>query len=186
VREVVAAAAAFADGRWRWAMKTRHPNPRLAKTYRTYTVVEVAELYDIHRNTVREWIKRGLPTIDDRRPLVVRGHDLAAFLVARRSRKKRTCQPGELYCVRCRAPRTPAGDMADFEPVSATVGNLIGICPVCDCLMNRRVNVAKLGAVSGKLEVTPTQGPSRIGDSPEPSVNSDFTREPETYAKSQP
>lgn len=146
---------------------------------------EAAALFGVHRNTVRDWIKRGLPTNDERRPALILGRDLAAFLLARRLKNKRTCQPGELYCVRCRAPRTPAGDMAEYRPLSATLGNLIGICPCCDCLMYRRVNVAKLGAVSGKLEVTPTQGPSRIGDSPEPSVNSDFTREPEGHAKTQ-
>ena len=144
-------------------MRSRHPNHRLAKIHRSYTVEEAATLFGVHRNTVRDWIRRGLQTNDERRPALILGRDLAAFLVARRLKNKRTCQPGELYCVRCRATRTPAGDMADYQPLSTTSGNLIGICPVCDCLMNRRVNAAKLGTVSGKLEVTITQGPERIG-----------------------
>lgn len=167
-------------------MATRHPNHRLAKIHRSYTVEEAAALYGVHRNTVREWIKRGLPTIDRRRPLLILGRDLAAFLLARRTRNKRPCQAGEIYCVRCRAPRTPAGNMAEYRPVTSTLGNLIGICPSCDCMMYRRVNVANLDAVGGGLEVTLAQGPSRIGESTEPCVNSDFRRERGSHAKAQP
>ncbi|MEO7863683.1 MAG: helix-turn-helix domain-containing protein, partial [Nitrospirales bacterium] len=42
-------------------MRTRHPNPRLVKIHRNYTVEEIANLFGIRRNTVREWVKRGLP-----------------------------------------------------------------------------------------------------------------------------
>ena len=75
-------------------MGKRHPNPRLAKIHRNYTVDEVACLFGIHRNTVREWIKRGLPTSDDRRPMLILGRDLLAFLQARRTKNKRPCQAG--------------------------------------------------------------------------------------------
>lgn len=158
-------------------MATRRPNPRLAKVHQTYTVEEVARLYGIHRNTVRQWIKRGLPTIDRERPALVRGGDLAAFVRARRLRNKRTCQPGEIYCVRCREPRKPAGNMADYEPVTPALGSLIGICPSCDAVMYRRVNLAKLEQVRGQLEITTPQAPARIGESTKPSVNCDFRRD---------
>ena len=58
-------------------MPKRHPNPRLAKIHRNYTVEEVAALFDIHKNTVREWVERGLPTNDDRRPMLIPGRVLA-------------------------------------------------------------------------------------------------------------
>ena len=76
--------------------------------------------------------------------MLVHGVDLAAFLHARRVKNKQTCQPGELYCVRCRVPRTPAGDMAEYRASTSVLGNLTGICPFCDYLMNRRVNPTKL------------------------------------------
>jgi Helix-turn-helix domain len=138
-------------------MSKRHPNPRLAKIHRSYTVEEVARLFGVHRNTVRAWVKLGLPTNDDRRPMLILGRDLVAFLCARRAKNKRTCKPGEVYCVRCRAPRVPAGNMADYQPVTETLGNLIAICSDCEAMMYRRVSLAKLEQVRGKLDITMPQ-----------------------------
>ena len=76
-------------------MARRHPNPRLAKIHRSYTVEEIASLYGLHRNTVREWIKRGLPVCDDRRPQLVLGRDLAKFLETRRTRNRHIVKRGE-------------------------------------------------------------------------------------------
>lgn len=155
-------------------MAQRLPNPRLAKIHRSYTVEEVAQLYGVHRNTVRQWIKQGLPICDDRRPVLILGSELAAFLTLKRTRNKRPCKPGEIYCVRCRAPQTPALGMADYEPLTATGGNLIGLCSKCDGMMYRRVNRARLSAVAGILEVRFTRGQERIDESNNPSVNSDL------------
>ena len=155
-------------------MRKRHSNPRLAKIHRNYTVDEVATLFGIHKNTVREWVKRGLPTNDGRRPMLILGRDLVAFLSARRAKNKRTCLPGEIYCVRCRAPRVPAGDMVDYVPVTATLGNLVAICSTCETMMYRRVSLAKLAQVRGTLDVTMPQAVEHIVDSARPTVNSDL------------
>ena len=155
-------------------MGKRHPNPRLAKIHRSYTVDEVARLFDVHRNTVRQWVKHGLPTNDGRRPILILGRDLVAFLRARRAKNKQSCQPGEIYCVRCRAPRSPAGGMVDYEPVTRTLGTLIAMCSACETMIYRRVSLAKLEQVRGGLDVTMPKAPSHIGESAQPFVNSDF------------
>jgi excisionase family DNA binding protein len=153
----------------------RLPNPRLAKVHRSYTVEEVARLYGVHRNTVRQWIKRdGLPVCDDRRPVLILGSELAAFLTRKRTQNKRPCKPGELYCVRCRVPQSPALGMVDYNPLTATGGNLIGLCPLCGGMMYRRANLARLAAATGKLEVRFTQARQRIDESNSPSVNCIF------------
>jgi Helix-turn-helix domain len=158
-------------------MTKRHPNHRLAKIHRNYTVDEIAKRLGVHRNTVREWVKRGLPTSDGKRPMLILGRDLGGFLHARRLKNKRPCQPGEVYCVRCRAPKNPAGEMAEYQAVTAALGNLVGICPTCECMMYRRVNLAKLEQVRGELDITIPQAVARIGESFEPSVDSDFRKE---------
>lgn len=155
-------------------MGKRLPNPRLAKIHRSYTVDEVAGLYGIHKNTVRDWVKRGLPTTDDRRPMLILGKDLAAFLQSKRTANKNPCRTGEIYCVRCRVPRPPAGEMAEYRALTPTSGNLIGICPSCDSMMYRRVNFAKLTLISGDLEVSLPQALQHIDESPNPSVNCDL------------
>ena len=155
-------------------MKKRLHNPNLAKIHRNYSVDEIATLFGVHRNTVRAWVKRGLATSDDRRPMLILGRDLVAFLQAQRAKNKRTCQLGEIYCVRCRAPKAPAGAMADYEALTATQGNLIAICPDCETLIYRRVSLAKLAQVRGKLDITFPQALRHIDESLQPSVNSDF------------
>ena len=155
-------------------MAQRLPNPRRAKIHRSYTVEEAAQLCSVHRNTVRQWIKQGLPVCDDRRPTLILGSELAAFLVRKRTRNKRPCKAGEIYCVRCRIPQSPALGMADYEPLTATTGNLIGLCPKCSGMMYRRVSRARLAAAVGNLEVGFTRGQERLDESNNPSLNSDF------------
>ncbi len=166
-------------------MRKRHPNHRLVKIHRTYTVEEVAKLFSIHRNTVREWIKRGLPLNDHKRPMLILGRHLAVFLQARRIKNKQKCSPAEIYCVRCRVPRNPAGNMADYQPITATLGDLVGICPCCDSMMYRFVNLGKLEQVRGNLEISMPLALLHIGDSTHSSVKSDLRRELVIHGRAQ-
>jgi len=136
-------------------------------------VEEIAEHFGIHKNTVRLWIKQGLPIIDDRRPFLASGLDLANFLQARRGKPKQSCGPGFIYCVKCRTPKTPALKMVDYVPITATAGNLRGLCPDCETLIHRRVNLLKLDLIRGDLEVTLPQAERHIRERPAPSVNCD-------------
>jgi len=155
-------------------MRKRHPNHRLVKIHRNFTVEEIADLFSIHKNTVRAWVKAGLATSDDKRPMLVLGHDLVAFLKGRRAKNKHTCKAGEMYCVRCRAPKRAGGDMAEYSPVTEKFGNLIAICPDCNLIMNRRVSLAKLGQVCGNMDISFPQVQQHIVESAKPTVNSDF------------
>ena len=155
-------------------MKKRHPNHRLVKIHRNYTVEEIADLFGIHKNTVRGWVKVGLATSDNKRPMLILGSDLVTFLQMRRKRNKKTCKPGELYCVRCRAPKPAGDDMAEYSPVTEKIGNLIAICPDCDSIMNRRVSLARIGEMCGKMDISFPQALQHIVESIKPTVNSDL------------
>jgi len=157
-------------------MRKRRPNYRLVKIHRSYTVEEAARLFGTHKNTVRAWVKAGLPTCDSKRPTLVLGRDLAAHLQARRTKNKRPCQPGEIYCVRCRVPKRPAGDMADYQPITASLGNLIGICPDCEGMIYRRASMAKLPEIQGNLDITFSEAERPLNKSNLPSVNSDLSQ----------
>lgn len=147
-------------------MPATRPNPRLAKIHRSYTVEEIAKLYGVHRNTVRAWIGCGLPTIDQRRPVLVLGSDLANFLMGRRAKNMRPCGPGEIYCVRCRVPRAPAGGAVRYHPLTPTQGNLVGLCGCCGAGLNRRVSLAKLPQVQGGLSVVLPQTVKEVEQRP--------------------
>lgn len=167
-------------------MPATRPNPRLAKIHRSYTVDEIAKLYGVHRNTVRAWITRGLPKVDERRPVLVLGSHLAAFLEARRTVNKRPCGPGEIYCLRCREPRHPAGGVVSYHPLTPTQGNLVGRCGCCGAGLNRRASLAKLPLFQGDLQVTVQQAPGHIDESPQPSLNSDFNPDGQDHANASP
>lgn len=155
-------------------MGTRNHNHRLVKIHRTYTVDEMATLFGTHRNTVRGWFGKGLTTIDQRRPVLVSGRVLVDFLRSRRAANKRPCRPGQIYCVRCREPRSPADGQAAYQPLTGTAGNLVGICPHCASRMFRRLNLARLPHVAGDLKVAVPEAQQHIDESHKPSVNCDF------------
>jgi hypothetical protein len=157
-------------------MRKRRPNYRLVKTHRNYSVEEVARMFGTHKNTVRAWVKAGLPTCDGKRPILILGYELAAYLKARRMKNKRPCQPGEIYCVRCRAAKQPAGDIAEYQPITATLGNLIGICPDCEGLIYRRASLAKLAQIRGDLDITFVEAQRQVSKTDSPIVNSDFNQ----------
>lgn len=155
-------------------MKKRHPNYRLVKIHRSYTVEEIAKLFSSHKNTVRRWIKDGLTCIDDKRPMLVLGQVLVEFLQTRRAKNRRICRLGELYCVRCHSPKSPAGDMAEYFPVTQKFGNLTAICPDCDAIMNRLVSLAKIDEFRGKMDISFSEAQRHLIESTKPSVNSDL------------
>lgn len=155
-------------------MRRRHPNPRLAKSLRTYDVSEAATLYGCHRNTVRHWLKQGLQPIDDGRPALIRGSSLNDFHVSRRAASKRPCKAGEIYCVACREPQRPAGGMVDFEPVRPNVWKVIAICPGCGRLLNQRVGALRLAHFRSIAACSVTKPHERIGETTALSVNCDL------------
>ncbi len=158
----------------------RLPNPRRVKIHRNYTFGEAADLLGVHKNTVRDWVRRGLPALTEQRPFLILGCDLSAYLTSRRRANKQPCGPAEIYCVRCRLPRRPAGDMVEFQPMTPTNGNLVGICPACDGWMFRRVSKSKLLQVVADLELQFAEAEQHIGENASASVNSDFKRSNQT------
>ncbi len=138
-------------------MAPRRLNPRLAKLNRPYTVEEVARLYGVDRNTVRNWIKAGLERIDDVRPFLIQGRSLRAFLTARRASAKRPCPPGTIYCCKCRQPRRPAIDFAEYARRENGAGNLKAFCSKCETVMHRRTREQDIAAILPGIEVRITE-----------------------------
>jgi len=157
--------------------RNRPPDRRRVKALRSYTIDEAARVLTVHRNTVRHWIKEGLNVIDDKRPILILGSALVAFLVRRSEARRQPCRTGEMFCLKCRKPQEPAGRMADFVASSATSGALLGICPTCNRLMYRRVSITRLAEIAGVLDVHVGQAQPRIKDTTIANVNCHLGRE---------
>ena len=129
-------------------------NPNLVKIHRNYEISEVAELFCIHKNTVRSWIKNGLPVCDDKRPILIIGKYLKEFIQQKNSSQKQSCKLNEIYCLKCKSPHVPAENMVDYQPNNSSNGRLFGLCPVCESVINKYINSSQLRQIRKHLDVT--------------------------------
>jgi hypothetical protein len=150
-------------------------NSRRAKIHRTYSVADLAKLYGVHRNTVLRWMKRGLTPIEPKRPLLFHGEEVRAFLGYHNPRRH-ACDAGEIYCLKCRSPKRPAGDEVDYMTRSSTTGVLQGLCPTCLSVLNRIIKHADLDCVCRDLNISHRDRPERIDDSQDLTLNSAFKK----------
>jgi hypothetical protein len=149
-------------------------NPNKAKINRSYTFEELAEVYGVHKNTIAQWVKKGLPCLKEMRPFLILGADVRDYLQAQRVDKKQKCKPNELFCMRCKTPTTPAENFVEYLPTSPTKGRLVGFCSHCECLINKFVSFKSFADQSGIFDLTMPKELEHINDSDNPLLNSDF------------
>ena len=61
-------------------------NTNLIKNTLNYSTNDIVELYNIHKRTVQEWFKEGLPKIDEHKPFLALGRDLKQFIKERQNK----------------------------------------------------------------------------------------------------
>ena len=123
----------------------RRSNPRRVKLHRSYSVDEAAKCLGVHKNTVRRWLKEGLPQIGGRGQTLILGRD-SPGLPRREAADGQSshCPLGFMFCLKCRAPNTPACQMIEYVPLTGASGNLKALCPDCPTLMFRRIRQTDL------------------------------------------
>lgn len=161
----------------RTRMDRRSRNPGRPKIHRNYTVEEVARLRGVHKNTVRSWLRQGLPSLKERRPQLILGRDLSEFEANRQQERKRPCGPGQIYCMRCRMPRNPAPGTIRYLPSTTGAGCISATCLDCHSSVFRRISMASLERESANWGITLPKAQEHIVESDQPSVDCDFNRE---------
>lgn len=164
----------------------KKPNPARIKRHQVYTPWEAAEALGLHRQTVIRWIKSGsLEADQSRRPWLIEGKYLKAFLEARRSNGKCKLKVGEIYCLPCRGPKLPFDRMVDFRMRTQKTGTLIGLCPDCGRLMHRALRRADLEAFRAVLDVTVQKAVARLVGPDDATETVTLERKGQTHGKAQ-
>jgi excisionase family DNA binding protein len=154
-------------------MPARRINPRLIKIHRAYSTEEAARALGVHKNSVRGWIKKGLPVVDGGRPVLILGHELRAFLEGKRKAAKRPCSPGTIYCLKCRGPRGPALGMVEYAARNIATGDLKALCESCGTMMFRRARQSDIAAIMPGIDVQIRGAGARLIERASPSLNCD-------------
>lgn len=97
----------------------------------SYSIKNIMDLFNIHQNTVLAWLKDGLPKIDTIRPILIHGSELYDFLKKRQDDRKKPCRPHQLYCLKCREPKTSQDNAIRIEFGGPKQLMLIGKCTTC-------------------------------------------------------
>lgn len=114
------------------------------KQRQAYSIVEVADLLGVHKNTVRQWLRDGLCPMDNIRPILIHGAVLKQFLLDKRSSKKSSCLPHEFYCLKCRVPRAPWEGVIDVTIRTLRLFRTHAICEVCGTEIHKTAGQEKL------------------------------------------
>ncbi|RTR40554.1 DNA-binding protein [Shewanella canadensis] len=132
-------------------------NPNRIKIHRSYTVIEVSETLGVHPKTVRNWIRAGLPVIDETRPLLIQGADLKLYLKQKRKTYLHRCELNEMYCCKCKDPKVPSINSVEFIAKPAGMAHMTGRCNECGCRSNKYVSWRDVNqiwtALGGKLPI---------------------------------
>ncbi|MGB0906780.1 MAG: helix-turn-helix domain-containing protein [Maricaulaceae bacterium] len=120
-------------------------DPRKVKRHRSYTVQDLAALYEVGPNTVRQWIKKqGLPVIEGSYPTLMHWAEIRRWIIDWQSARKWTCAANEMSCLRCQAPRKVKAGTFRVTESNKELLMMHGDCETCGRAMNRATSRAKL------------------------------------------
>lgn len=124
--------------------KKRKINAERIRQNRSYDRREISKVLDVHKNTISHWVRDGLRPIDNQRPELFHGSELARFIKLRQQKHKSACAENEMYCLKCRAPRKTIDGSVSIDNPNAKTANLVGKCSICSATINRRISVTKI------------------------------------------
>jgi hypothetical protein len=111
---------------------------------RVYTFKTAARIVGVSYSTFCKWPNEGLRVITDKTPYLVRGADLITFLTRRMAANRHVMAKDQIFCLRCKEPRTAAIGSLSFTPQNEVTGRLGGLCSGCGGKIGRFCSVKEL------------------------------------------
>ena len=152
---------------------------RSLKAKRAYSFDEIAELLNVHKNTVHQWKKEGMPLIDTENiPYLAMGQDIKDFLRTKLKNRKHPLQAGEFFCPKCKVPRKSIPDQISIQVTDRQLGKtqkqvfILGVCAICGQALRLFSSEAK-AQIWTKKEPSPTEQHKLINGSEDSSINAD-------------
>ena len=143
-------------------MSPRFSTNRIRERF-SYSVQEVCDLLSIHKNTVREWLRNGLPKTDQHKPYLIYGSDLRLFLNNRQQSRLKKCAVNEFYCLRCRTQRRSFGNLVDVRQYAAKTVMLCGLCEVCETPLHKLQSLKNLPEIVKTFDIPRQQQKELFG-----------------------
>jgi len=107
------------------------------KSQHSYSIQEIAELYNIREETVRRWIS---PILPNTKPLLFFGLEVIRFIKQERKKRKFTCEPDQMPCFRCKkgvfAINITLHETGRISQGRKQQLRKIGQCPTCSAELN--------------------------------------------------
>lgn len=129
-------------------------NAACVKSHHIYTVLEAASVVNASPRTIRRWVNvLGMKIIEGTRPWLIEGSELKKFASGTRRPKMAKLGPGEMTCMKCRAPRRAYGGMADYFVHDGNTGRLVSLCEACGSKMHLFCARARLPDLSKYFDI---------------------------------
>jgi hypothetical protein len=153
------------------------PDLRKIRLSQCYTIQQCSNTLGVSVATIRTWIRQGLPTVPNGKPPLIPGDGLKSWLTQRRISRKQTCQPNELYCCRCRRPRTAIAGSLMITPRNSKTICIRALCGTCNTRMNKGGSLAKRSEIAAAFGlITPLQ--EHLAECENPTVIQHLKKEP--------
>ena len=139
----------------------------------SYSIEDICNMYSMHPQTVRKWIKIGLRTIDSKKPSLIHGSDLRKFLKKHNEKLKEHLDFEEFFCVTCKEAHIPLSRKVYLEQNHQFIRSK-GVCPITKKIMNRSY---KLSDYSRLKKAFSLEEMARLYDSSNSSLHTKINEE---------
>ena len=134
-------------------------------------------MLEVSKQAVWHWIKAGrLKALDGKRPYIIHGSDLAAFIIATTKARKFGGDRFEFACMKCRAPKLPKDGVVYTKPLNAYQVLVKGLCGDCGTQIRKFWTKADLPLLAEKYKIVTSENET-LTETLNPLVNHHSTKE---------